>query len=113
MSAKKTVTIVRSKWARGKQVPADDYGLKNNALRNSDGTQCCLGFVCRALGSKVAEIAHRSFPSGLKDRPPSWLISLEEEAAKVNDCEDLSARDREKQLRNIFADTPVRLKFVP
>lgn len=106
---KKIVTIVRSKWARGDKRP------DRNKLRNSDGTQCCLGFVCRALGAKVSQVYTVALPYGvdLKAAKPQWLIGLEGQAAAINDEADMTARRRETALKKLFADSPIALKFVP
>lgn len=114
MSKKKTVTIVRSKWARGNDIPVMPDQDYSNSLRNSDGSQCCMGFVCRAIGYKVAEIAGVTLPSKLGDAP-DWLVSRQEAAMDINDDTDThhTSRQREKELKALFAGTPVTLKFVP
>lgn len=109
---KKVVTIVRSKWARGEYSSPASQG-ESNSLRNNDGTQCCLGFVCRALGTKVADMKTIMFPSGLADVVPEWLNDIEDNAALVNDDRNITGREREKQLHALFANTPIALKFVP
>lgn len=110
---KKVVTIVRSKWARGKQVPHMPDEEYTNSLRNPDGSQCCLGFVCRALGFKVRDIAGAHLPSWVFGDVPEWLITLEDDASNINDAVGKNSRDREKELKRLFADTPIALKFVP
>ena len=117
-SKKKIVTITRSRWARGKKNrPRESCfsQLLHNSLYNEGlNTMCCLGFVCRAKGAKVKNIRGVALPDAAKDwQSPDWLDDIADQAATVNDRYGITDREREKQLRELFADTPIRLKFVP
>lgn len=121
MSEKKVVTIARSRWARGKKNRPVKSGGElfddelENALYNPGlRTMCCLGFVCRAEGAKVASIKGVGLPYEADGwSSPDWLDAVANRAAEENDDESITDRERERRLHEIFADTPIRLKFVP
>lgn len=124
-SKAKVVTIVRKRWARGER----EAGKPQTALLNDDGMQCCLGFVCRALGASESDILGVGVPSAVHEIrastrfvppvgwtdwvSPAWLATIEYKAITINDDRRIGDEAREKQLREIFADSPIRLRFVP
>ena len=108
-------TVKRSKWARG--------GKNGKArLRNKDGNMCCLGFVCRKLGAKVADINQQYFPSNtifnskfLETFPsdPETGRMFENIAAHINDDADLAPNTREAHLKELFRSRGHKIVFVP
>lgn len=108
----KVIEISRKLWGRGKT---------GGTLRDPDtGLQCCLGFVCRAFGCKVAEIEGHGMPAYVdpRDPLPSWLLdhTLESDVnavANINDSREILARQRESQIKTIFARNGLKAVFVP
>lgn len=60
----KTLVIDRSKWHRGESP-------KGSALLLEDGSMCCLGFYCKALGKTDAELLNVTAPDRVGVR--GWL----------------------------------------
>lgn len=108
MEKLKTVRISRRRWLRG-----TDKGT----LRNSHGKQCCLGFVCREYGLKAKDIKGIDIPSSLSlilnPDLPEWLLESKDVnlAVEANDDVSLSDRQREKEIRVIFARNGLRAVF--
>lgn len=111
----KEVTIKRSKWARGG---------RDTKLVNSDGTMCCLGFVCNAYKvpkyvmdtEKPSYVQHPRVPAALLVKYggwDSWDSLLSEEAIMLNDNELITSKTRERKLTSLFKKVGIKLKFVP
>lgn len=126
-----TVRINRSRHLRG------DCFV--SMMRNSKGSQCCLGFVARQLGVKVSELEGRATPQDvINDLSGSraqeirdlfcdvGLLSLSrpspynstgrptatcETLMKVNDSDELSPSDRERKLESLGLRIGIKFEF--
>lgn len=114
------VEISRAKWIRGE----DD-----SALLTYDKRMCCLGFAAIACGFAPAQIDGVFYPAGLAckydpetDTQAKYLGALTyqgfdtkvaETLAAVNDDEHLSAREREKRIRELGKQAGFRFVFKP
>lgn len=122
----KKVTIDRSKWRFG---GVEFYDLCGpTALRNSKGYKCCLGFACEQLsGINLAEVRNSEYlatPSGfpfdfngiftyVKDKHTvksdlPWVVK----AIRINDKPELSRKEREDRLTELFYANGIELEFV-
>lgn len=120
---RKVVTIKRSRWASAKRVDAwnkkhesDEKYAEACLYDTNSKMMCCLGFVCRAEGLKVAEIRDIGLPSDVdaKQPLPNWLTGVQTQAACINDDASLTETVRERKLKKLFRElTPVDLEFVP
>ena len=133
------VTVVRSKWARGKNRPIakgyDNY--KSTSLLNDDGSMCCLGFVCKSAGLEDEKILGVRVVSGvLKTRLTkkevdslgldlSGLVvqhirysdsyedtSNHDKLTQVNDDEQLTEEEREKFVYVLGLEAGINFTFV-
>lgn len=123
--------VDRSKWRSGGVIGAPYVTGKGiTLLLNSEGFQCCLGFVCEQLGIERERLRGQTFPMDLKvekDHPVQVLLlerkslpysldsdycTLENHAANVNDDTTLTRKQREKKLIRLFRDFGHTLKFV-
>jgi hypothetical protein len=119
---KYTFTVDRKTWLRGEG--SDDSKL----LRESDGKMCCLGFACLQLGNvkkdslKDVQVPVR-IPGKERDKllstPLEFLISADNESCDIrlemmtfNDVKGLSYKQREKQLKKLFAAKNIQIKFI-
>ena len=110
----KEIVIRRRMWGRG---------TPGGSLRRVDtGKQCCLGFVCRALGVPRKVIADVAMPYGIADdycaRLPKWLLSSTHtsdvvKAANINDGRDITDVERERRITAIFKKHGLRAVFKP
>jgi hypothetical protein len=112
----KELVISRKKHLRG------NGGGK---LRNHAGAMCCLGFLARACGIPAKDLVGKDLPSDLSDsdlkNSPVYASltlrfgddnSFANEAARINDDEDISRTEREKRLIKLFKNEPqIKLKF--
>ena len=103
----KTIIITRKYWGQ-------------NRLRSIDGTRCCLGFVCEALGIPAKNTLGTSYPDGLtedmKKTLPNWLLTSGQGsdcliASEINDDGNLSMAEKEKRLKIIFLNHDIKLVF--
>ena len=105
----KVVVIKRSEWGM-------------HAMRNHDGTKCCLGFVAEQLGVLPSKTLNVGYPSGLlstdKSYFPEWLLETGShdhdvgKAAMINDNEYLTREEKEVQLKALFMKHDIDLQFV-
>jgi len=116
-------TVDRSRWQNGttsKRYPEiADWRVKETALLNEAGNMCCLGFVCRQLKVPKKALLGTDQPGALelnlttKARVDKQLSEdLVDDAIGINDSPNLQPRDREKQLRRLFAKHGHTLSFV-
>lgn len=123
ITAIKTLTISRKKWQRGSPV---------SSLRVSDtGKMCPLGFLCRRMGFSEEEITDVNTLSGLAfvwaNSIPrmqrlrqrfGWLLGkgMEIDVAtrlmQANDSVRINDKQREKQIKEIFGEHGIQVKFV-
>lgn len=111
---KKTlVTIKKSRWLRKGTSKGAVSADTDTYLRNKQGQMCCLGFICvQALGAKVKDILHKTH-SPSDTYIPDWYTNHSTEAATINDDECTSDTQKIKELKELFSDCPITLKFVP
>ena len=110
------LTIDRKRWLRGET---------DSVLRNKKGLMCCLGFYCLRKRFKVADILDVTSPSDViyingttrLDR----LIVLDDDADDnavcnnlmiINDNTDISDKQRERRITQLFKKINVEVKFV-
>lgn len=113
--------VKRSRWLRGASEQA-------HRLRNESGHQCCLGFVCRQLGAKAAEILGKFEPCTVKTQADLSLLVrrvdnplllstadtlFAEDAMEINDNKGIDDRQRERQLQALFRKQGHTISFVP
>jgi hypothetical protein len=113
----KEFTIDRKKWYRGK-------GPRQSKLLNSRGQMCCLGFYAKACGIPRDNMYGEATPSDVDpDRMRVWDSFLIKntpvensakcyELMKINDNRYISEAQREFQIRNIFEEQNIEVKFV-
>lgn len=124
-----TLTISRKRWLTAKDVN-EDKALFSMLYRPKDRKMCCLGFLGRACGAKVSELANKGSPSDVKqvNWPAGMLKEIEGygggtriddsdfsfEMMKANDSNELTQRQREKEIRRLFKEhLNIAVKFVP
>jgi hypothetical protein len=115
----KVLVIDRKRWLRGE-------GYEKSALyRSRDRKMCCLGSAARQLcGARVADIHGCAGPSivvkqevadgfrrlGLMDAGHNTGIC--HDLMSINDDTSMNSRDRENQLKRLFALIDVAVKFI-
>lgn len=108
------VEIDRKRWYRGK---GDDLGM----LRLRNGKQCCLGFAARVLGCRAKEILNKFMPeyldrelTGLSKSVDGYIDNTEfsNSAAKANDDETITDKQRERQLKTLARKAGFDFQFV-
>lgn len=122
------VRVSRKRWGRGEK--------GGGQLLDSHGKMCCLGFACRQVGLKVADIKKAGLPLGAYNRivaldhlvPETFLNSpllhinsegmrtnsgLSMAAAIINDSLALTDKVRERKLRTLFKKHGHKIVFVP
>lgn len=120
----RTVTVKRSNWSRGNVsanallVGKEMAGVGDCEGCNSpiEGTMCCLGFACIALGLTEEQIRDMFYPSDLNihvkglNRPICYIdgeagyydnTTFSSEAALINDDKTISDQEREERLINL------------
>jgi hypothetical protein len=108
----KEFTIDRSRWLRG------DVFDTPSQMRDRQGRMCCLGFYAESCGAKA--MTGKACPSDLKDLPEeaSWLVvkhdyrSVQDVFTEANDASCESEKNREKKIKQLFAERGVKVKFV-
>jgi len=117
----KTITVKRSKWARG--------GKNGDArLLNHDECMCCLGFAICQISKHVSKLKmlDRLMPDDVfkgesfltkmnRDAFDEKVIvnnDLAGEAAKINDHESISGHVREQKLKKLFKKHGFKIVFV-
>ena len=108
----KEIVIRRRMWGRGNT---------GGFLRNVEGKQCCLGFVCRAFGVPLNAVAGEVMPAQLgayRASLPKWLLVDSDKAdvvkaADINDALDLADDERELKITAIFKKHGLRAVFKP
>ena len=103
----KTVIIMRKYWGQ-------------YLMRNDEGKKCCLGFVSEAYGVPPEKTLNKEFPCQLRHNVPKdfpdWLLTNHHHhdvaiASGINDDMVLSLKEKEAQLKELFAKHNIRLIF--
>lgn len=119
----KTLTIDRSKWRTGGIAYDETHG--STQLLNEKGYMCCLGFYCLQLGEvSKNEILGIALPEELNnvnvyDDAMLHLVHendlrnthFTEEAINMNDSEELTNEEREKNIQEHFKRIDVDVVF--
>lgn len=121
MKKVKEFTIVRKEWLHGEGEDA------SYLFRHSDNKKCCLGFYSLACGLKIKQINGYQTPYQLvRDKNisvPSWLIvksnspgpknnsAICKELMEVNDDSTMPEKERESEIKKLFAKAGVKVKF--
>lgn len=122
----KTIVIDRSRWRTGgnwnKDLPTENLtGKGATFLRNEQGFQCCLGFVCEAEGVAIA--GNKAYPCSLHVDVPNLTepynihgilfkdSELTGKAVKINDDPNTTVAQKEAALKELFAGI-YNLEFV-
>lgn len=119
-------TIDRSRWISGRpeSVPPSENttGIGETSLLNEHGFMCCLGFVCRQLGSHSTDIYERGAPDYVNLEAQDLLVPillddkgnvtrLTSSAVVINDDTGLTPAEREQQLIALFKEHGHEITF--
>lgn len=116
-----TLVIDRSKWRNGSQ---DEEKYGETMLLGQDGMKCCLGFEAMRCGLTERQIRGKQSPSDVAPSNRKKIPHLVDEysfynqscfsinAIEINDEADISKKDREARLKELFAEQNIKLKFV-
>lgn len=126
------VEIDRAKWLTGEAL--SEGAVLDSGLRDRQtGMQCCLGFVCRAVGFSQKAITDQGMPyeldstvrgksrlikaglaTDMSDDP--WgddpLAHVATVAANINDNDGLTRRERESKVKAQLKELGFKAKFV-
>lgn len=111
-------TIDRSRWScASNDAKRTNYEYFNqSSLLDTKNFQCCLGFLGSACGIPADHLLNVAIPSHssvMVDYPASFLESdAEKLAVTINDDRCLSSADRERQLKDLFSQAGIRVKFI-
>ena|ERR1700722_12334867 len=100
----KTIVITRRLWGK-------------YSLRDAHNMRCCLGFLCESYGVSpkisIEEGQIYDLPIKVRKNLPKWMsgIVFNDEASAINDSGILSFKQKETQLKVLFAKHGVRLVF--
>jgi hypothetical protein len=112
----KTITIKRSKWARG--------GMNGDSfLLNEAGNMCCLGFAANQMnriarcelfeGATPEDVYTKASPFTNVDEDGFVKDNvLSETAIMINDNARISDKVRERRLTTLFKKFGIKIKFV-
>ncbi len=122
---KKTITIDRSKWCRGGRFAGDgiETATDDTALLTAIKTMCCLGFFCHQAGVPKKELMGIGTPesipvkyhkkvTALVDGDDGADSSFTNAAMEINDSTMIDEKDRESNLKRLFAENSYRIVFV-
>ncbi|MEN6290811.1 MAG: hypothetical protein ABFD07_02185 [Methanobacterium sp.] len=122
MKKKYKVVIDRSKWRTGSNGD-NATGKGNTFLLNKEGFKCCLGFITQQITKKG--VLNLSEPNECEFSVPFLNKITEEEfyepfycntelsdmAIGINDSSNTTMKEKEKQLKELFKNTPISLTF--
>jgi hypothetical protein len=115
---KKEIVINRAKWRTGKKGPFAT-GKGDTQLCNSSKFKCCLGFITIAnrvtCGDAIGPAGTLKLVPGLTEEDTITgygNTELSVEAIDINDDEATTLAQKEKQLKELFKDSPYKLKFI-
>jgi hypothetical protein len=125
----KTIIIDRNLWSRGAhdrnallitEEMAEEWEDSETPL--IEGTMCCLGFVCLALGATEKQIRGKDFPAdtklhlkGLSETDSNGDLrdtQFSKDAANINDDATIDDEERETQLCALAIENGFKFKFV-
>ena len=119
--------VDRSAWVCGGSSELLAEALGPSGLLNEKGFMCCLGHVCHNSGFGKDQLLDRGFPSELLNKGDfldipglayidTWNCGTDsdfvETAVDINDSTTLSPKEREKELKALFKEHGMKLKFV-
>jgi hypothetical protein len=118
--------IDRSIWRCGgdnNDSPNNEKGLGQTALLNTQGFMCCLGQVSKQLGATETMLLDHGEPCDVEklfDLDKQFILLDEDglrtrltiDAMSINDDCGINLKEREKQLKNLFSEHVVKLKFI-
>ena len=92
----------------------------DNSLLNAEGFMCCLGFCAIQSGVREEAIFDHNYP-GCLDKKCKGLNEFREgeikdtvfssEAAEINDADDITEANREKELKELAKEHGYRFAF--
>ena len=111
--------IKKSEWATPDKV-------KSIKLKDSDGMKCCLGFVCEQLGyTDIADLflvedVARNVGEHLENFTSDSIYhcgtivdsEFSTSCVYINDDEEITNAERQKQLKKIFKENGHKLRFI-
>ena len=116
---RKKIIIDRSKWRTGDD-GENATGKGMTQLINKQGYKCCLGFIAQQAGPRQA-LKEIGEPCDCQKHVPHLTetdeydnfenTELASDAININDDEDTTPRQKEKELRTLFKDSPYQLVF--
>lgn len=89
-------------------------------MLNAQGNMCCLGQIAAQCGVPASQLAGRDGPSDVFRSADGFLVTqdlgvmnsqLSRLAMGINDSRQLKQSTRERNLRKLFAEHDVRLRF--
>lgn len=111
----KKFTVERSSWFRGK-------GSLKSKLMNRSGNKCCLGFYALECGLNEENIKGAPGPADVAIEGAKWssfLLSFRRNTSpvcmrlmQINDDEFITDEKREKELKKVFENCGVAVRFV-
>lgn len=117
------VTVIRSKWYRGKGAFLSKLLLTDESSGPDIGKMCCLGFASLAAGYSEADIGDIASPQWLycaSERLPGLVIGDSvatvtdtcERMTFVNDAQTITDSDREPKLISLGKEAGINFTFV-
>ena len=106
--------VDRSKWRCGSNA-GDRHGKGDTRLLNSEGYQCCLGFVCEQLGVPRGELLNIPTPEFLDHYTIVKQVLIDtwiDEISIITNDGFGSREERERLLSEQFANGGHELEFV-
>lgn len=107
--------IDRKRWLRGVNTKKNGDpvpSMLRSVTKGFKGKMCCLGFHGRALNIPALFLNGRMMPWGSSSYWPEWLPgTVAKELAGVNDSQLISQKEREKQIKEIYAKHGVKVIF--
>lgn len=108
-------TVIRSQWLHNPNSPAE------SGLIVKDGHKCCLGFACEAMGIEI-KVGMKMPYEATKEISPLTVFNsicngiystdLALRASTINDSKELTMKQKEEQLTELFASNGITIKFV-
>ena len=106
--------IDRKEWYRGE-------GIEESKLLRTDGRRCCIGILGRAVGIpdhlllSIGGVGSTTHHQEAANKWPAWCQSDGGDircAYGLNDRLDLSEKERERQLTELFARNDIEVEFI-
>lgn len=113
------LVIDRKMWLNGNN---SEFGsLRVSEIEKNRRKMCCLGFYLKDQGVPTSKLTGCSMPGELETVPEQckWLLTKDGFDSKdccnlttANDDKNLSLKDRETKVKDLFAKHNVQVKFV-